>query len=165
MNPRLPSAEPAPPVRPPRPAPPAGAAMPAVCGPSFPRTTKLLATLLVAALAAWAPRLWAELQTTAWSTQVVVCLAAASVIVVAGYWIVLTGETSIDGEAIRQRALWPKRVALAEITQVKLIRIPGLDAIVVPRLLVRTKGFGVTTFTAGDARLVQAFRALVHGPD
>lgn len=118
---------------------------------------------LVVALALGLLRLWPRLAATPWSLEPLVFLAAAGAVVAFGGWTVLTSETSIDGEAIRQETWWSKKVALADLTQVKLVRVPGWDAIVVPRLLVRTKGLGVTTFTAGDAQLVEAFHELAVG--
>ncbi|MFO1265650.1 MAG: hypothetical protein U1F25_16510 [Rubrivivax sp.] len=122
-----------------------------------------MATALMAALGAWLSRLWPTLATASWQPEAVAFLVAVGAVVVAGYWAVLTSETSIDERAIRQSAPWRKEVALADITQVKLVRIAGLDALVVPRLVVRSRGLGLTTFTAGDARLVQAFRVLAQG--
>ncbi|MBL8287686.1 MAG: hypothetical protein JNL85_06870 [Rubrivivax sp.] len=131
-------------------------------GPSYPRTARLVATALMAALAAWLSRIWPALAAASWQPEAVAFLVAVGAVVVAGYWAVLTSETSIDERVIRQTAPWRKEVALADITQVKLVRIAGLDALVVPRLVVRSRGLGFTTFTAGDARLVQAFRALAQ---
>ncbi|MFO1287077.1 MAG: hypothetical protein U1F49_11405 [Rubrivivax sp.] len=108
-------------------------------------------------------RLWPTLAAAAWQPEAVAFLVAVGAVVVAGYWTVLTSETSIDERAIRQSAPWRKEVALADITQVKFVHIAGLDALIVPRLVVRSRGLGLTTFTAGDARLVQAFRVLAQG--
>lgn len=143
----------------------AGAALDAgLRGPSYPLATKWLATLLVAAVAAWFTRLWPELQALPWKPEALPFVAAVVGIIGTGWWIVLTGETSIDNRAIRHKALWTREVALADITGVKLVRIPGLDALIAPRLVVRRKGFGVTTFTAGNRQLLGAFRLIAHGP-
>lgn len=133
-----------------------------VSGPSFPRTTKLIATVVVGALGACCARLWPELQSHEWEPPALLFAALVAGIVAIGYWNVLTSTTSIDARALRQRSLWSREVVLTDITQIKLVRLAGLDAIVVPRLLVRTRGGGVNLFTAGDARLVDMFLRLVR---
>ena len=89
-------------------------------------------------------------------------LLAVLVVIGTGYWGILTSRTRFDGQSIEQSWLWRKRVELAEITQVKLIRVPGMAWLIVPRLVVRTS-FGLTTFHAGDAAVLEQFRRLAHG--
>ena len=74
----------------------------------------------------------------------------------------MNGRTSCDGLAIEQTWLWRKKVRLADITQIKLISVPGLNWLVVPRLVVRT-GFGLTTFHAGDPAVYSRFKLLAYG--
>ena len=74
-------------------------------GPSYPRTAKLLATVLMAALGAWLSRLWPTLAAAAWQTEAVAFLVTVGAVVVAGYWTVLTSETSIDERAIRRQKM------------------------------------------------------------
>jgi hypothetical protein len=74
----------------------------------------------------------------------------------------MTSQTRFDGESIEQTWLWRKKVMLAEISQLKLIRVRGLEWLIVPRLVVRT-GFGLTTFHAGDPAVLARFKLLAHG--
>jgi hypothetical protein len=92
-----------------------------------------------------------------------VFLAAVAAVIGTGYWSIITGRTACDDQCIEQTWLWRKKVNLVDITQVKLISLPGLHWLVVPRLVVRT-GFGLTTFHAGDRALVARFKLLAHGP-
>jgi hypothetical protein len=87
----------------------------------------------------------------------------ATLLVAAGYWGILTSRTRIDGLSIRQTWIWPKQVALAELTQVKLIQVPGLSWLIAPRLVVRTGGLMLTTFHAADPSVLAAFRRLAYG--
>lgn len=135
----------------------------AIRGPSFPKATKWIVTLLLAALAVWSTRLWPELASPPWNPGALAFTAALVAGIVAGWWGILTSETSIDGRAIRQKGLWNREVALADVTGVKLVYVPALAWLFVPRLVVRRRGLGLATFTAGDARLLEAFRLLVHG--
>lgn len=135
----------------------------AVDGPSFPLAVKLLAGALVLAVLAWGAMaadkaLWSRLD-----AQGGLFLLAAVAVIGAGYWGILTSRTSVDGARLRETWLWTREVEMAEITQLKLIEVPGLAWIVVPRLVVRTRGFGLTTFHAGDPRVLDAFRRLAYG--
>lgn len=142
-----------------------GAGFEAVSGPSFPRAVKGLATGLVVALLVFAamaltgPAGEAARPLAAGDIGFVV---AAALVIGSGYWGILTSRTSIDGQHIEQTWLWHKKVAIADITQVKLVRLPGLDWLVVPRLVVRT-GYGLTTFQTGDPAVLARFRLLAHG--
>lgn len=142
-----------------------GAAFEVVSGPSFPVAVKALATLLVLGLlvfAAMAPGGPTGEQTQALTVGEIGFLLAVVLVIGSGYWGILTSRTSFDGEHIEQTWLWHKKVNIAEITQVKLVRVPGLDWLVVPRLVVRT-GYGLTTFQTGDPAVLWRFRLLAHG--
>lgn len=145
----------------------AGAAFDAAQGPSFPIATRLLSTLLVVGLATMGAVTWfgaaqsEVLQEGLGAAQVGFLLAVLAV-VGSGYWGILTSRTRIDGEQIEQSWLWRKKVRIAEITQLKLISVPGLDWLIVPRLVVRT-GYGLTTFHTGDPAVLARFRMLAHG--
>lgn len=134
----------------------------AIAGPSFPPFVKALASLLVLALLVWGIGVVQQWQGPLPSAGEAGFLAAVLAVVASGYWGILRSRTRIDGEAIEQSWLWRKRVPLAEITQVKLICVPGLAWLIVPRLVVRS-GWGLTTFHAGDAALLSAFRRLALG--
>ncbi len=148
-----------------RPAPGDSPTLDAVSGPSFPIAIKLMASALILAVVVFG---WlaltgpsgtqaGTLAATEWGFVI-----AAVAAVAAGYWGIMTSRTRCDGECIEQTWLWRKRVRIADISQLKLISIPGLDWIVVPRLVVRT-GFGFTTFHAGDPAVLARFRQLAYG--
>lgn len=130
-------------------------------GPSFPVAIKALATLTVLALIWWGLRAQDRLPDA--QPQGAALLLAALLVVAAGYWTIMRSRTRIDGENIEQRGLWTRRVRLREVTQVKLVQIPGLGWIVVPRLVVKAPGLHVAVFYAGNAPLRAAFRLLAHG--
>lgn len=142
-----------------------GTAVEAVSGPSFPMAVKALATMLVIALVAFGAMSLispAGEPATLLSARDIGFLAALALVIGSGYWGILTSRTSIDGERIEQTWLWHKSVDIADITQLKLVRVPGLDWLVVPRLVIRT-GFGLTTFQTGDPAVLSRFRLLAHG--
>lgn len=135
-----------------------------VCGPSFPITTKVLASLMVAAVLVWGVM---AAQTVAWR-QVpaanALFLAVVLAVVVYGYWVVLTSHVTVDAHTITQTWLWHKQVRLAEVSQCQLLHVPGLAWLLVPRLVVRA-GMGVTTFHAGHPAVLARFRRLAYGGD
>jgi hypothetical protein len=136
---------------------------PAVEGPSFPPAVRALATLMLAGLCVWGVKAagtagWHELGSGQW-----LLLGLAAVVIAVGYWHIQTCRTRIADGVIRQTVPWGRAVELADVTQVKLIRLPGLSALFVPRLVLRARGHGLATFHAGDATLLAAFRRLAHG--
>lgn len=132
-------------------------------GPSFPLTLKWAASAMVALLLLMAadhlPALLAQdLPWTAWAM-----ITALAALVGASYAAILKSRTAVDGQAIDQRGLWRRRVALADIVQVKLIHWRGWEWLLAPRLVVRARGFGVTTFHAADPQVLARFRLLAYG--
>jgi hypothetical protein len=134
-------------------------------GPSFPLSFKVLATAMVAAVtfagaAALQRHSGANLPQDL--LAIVICLA---LVVLYGWGAILGSRTSFDGQHIRQRWLWAREVRVAELTQVKLIQLPGLAWLVAPRLVVRTGGIATQTFHAAAPQVLAAFHTLAYGRD
>ncbi len=132
-------------------------------GAAFSPSLKLLATVMVLALAAGT---WRAMSLGAWAqldAQSLGVIGFLALLILAGYWGIITSRTRIDGSGIRQTWLWEKQVKLAEITQLKLIHVPGLSWLIAPRLVVRTQGIGLTTFHVADPKLLEACRKLAYG--
>ena len=132
-------------------------------GASFSPTIKGLSTVLVLALAYGG---WQSLQLGAWgqwSSGARLFMGLLMAAVVFGYWGILSSRTSVDGLCIRQSGAWPKEVRLAQITQLKLIQVRGLNWLVAPRLVVRSGAFGLTTFHAADPLVLAALKRLAYG--
>lgn len=145
--------------------PEAGTAIERVSGPSFPATVKVLATALVLALLVYGSRALAGSSPTRVADMALgdwALLSVLGTVIAVGYWGILSGRTRIDGEFITQSGPWHKQVRIADITQLKLVSVPGLNGLVVPRLVVRTRS-GLTTFHAGDPAVFARFRQLAHG--
>ncbi len=132
-------------------------------GSSFSIPLKLLASILMVALASGAGSLLAQ---GAWSqldNPARLLLGMATLVIAAAYAGILLGRTSIDGNSIRQTGLWSREVRLADITQVKLIDIPALRWLIAPRLVVRCGGIATATFHVGDPLVRNACRKLAYG--
>jgi hypothetical protein len=94
-------------------------------GPAFTLGVKLLATALVASVAALGWRARSELMDGRASLTSLLFLALVSVFVAIGYVAILRSRTRIDATHIEQTWIVDKRVAIADITQVKFVYIPG----------------------------------------
>jgi len=135
----------------------------AVQGRSFPRTMQWLATAAMAGLlySAWGAREVLASMSLAPELKWLGALAAG--VVVWNYLLILFSTTAIDRDQLSQGWLWRTTVPLRDIAQVKLLRWRPLDALVAPRLVVRTRGLGNLTFHAADPSVLQVLDVLVHG--
>ena len=132
-------------------------------GAAFPLTVKALASLLVAALLFWGIRAADQIVGVGWSAGAVAFMAITLCVIGLCYYWIMCSRTAIDATSIRQTWLWPKRVALADITQAKLIYVPYLRWLIAPRLIVRARGLGMFVFHAADDKVLQKFVKLSLG--
>lgn len=132
-------------------------------GPSFPVAIKLLATLGMGGLlmSAWGAR--TQLAAMPLPPDLLWLAGLAAAVVVWHYLHILFSTTAISGDTLSQGWLWRSSVALRDIAQVKLLRVKVLDALVAPRLVVRTRGVGNRTFHAADPAVLTVIDLLVHG--
>ena len=120
-------------------------------GASFAWGTRAAATLLMLGLAA-----------LGWRNADHPLLAQP--IVVAGYGHLMRSRTRIDATHLRQGVGPMQRsVALADIAQLMLVRVRGLEWLITPRLVVRSRCLGRCSFHGADAQLLRAFEQLAYG--
>lgn len=132
-------------------------------GPSFPRRVRVLATVLLAAVLLMGLRGVQQLPLEAVDTPTLLGAVVLLVSVLLGWLSILRSRTTLDDEAVVQRWLFTRRVALSDITEARLVAPASLLRwFVVPRLMVRTGGLRVTAFHLGDERLIEAMRALLE---
>ena len=131
-------------------------------GPSYPALAKLIATALVAALAASAVPLF-DNGMPAWDAGWKLTFGTGAAFVVFGYLTILTSRTGVDGERIYQTGLLGKQVNLREVTQVRLVRVPWLGALIVPRLVARAGMLRTLRFPTADAEVLRLFELLAYG--
>jgi len=132
-------------------------------GAAFPLAVKILASLLMAALLFWGARAADQIIGTGWSIRAVLFMAVTFAVIAFCYYWILRSRTTIDDICIRQSWLWPKQVALADITQIKFIYVPYLQWLIAPRLIVRARGRGLFVFHAADNKVLQKFVHLSLG--
>lgn len=128
---------------------------------------KLLASLIVIACAAWIPQLWQNGallpngSERASATSLGWPLAALAMLVYT-WWHIVVSRTSLSSQALHQSWIWDKHVEFNELTYCKLIRVPGLDWLIAPRLYVRTMLGKFAVFYVADGKLLSEFIRLIE---
>lgn len=132
-------------------------------GPSFPLLVKVLASALVLALLVGGARVSAKIADTDMGWSAYTLFSGGLVLVLGSYLAILRSRTAISATHIWQRGLWTRRVALADVSQAKLVRIPRLHWLIAPRLMVRVRGQGIYTFYTADAAVLAYMHRLGLG--
>lgn len=132
-------------------------------GAAFPVAVKMLASLLIAALAFWGFRAFDQITGAGWSTAAAIFMGVSLCVIGLCYYWILCSRTAIDASSITQSWLWPKQVALADITQAKFFYVPYLQWLIAPRLMVRARGRGLFVFHAAEPQVLQRFAQLSLG--
>jgi ABC-type multidrug transport system fused ATPase/permease subunit len=136
---------------------------PMVCR-AFSRTFCLLAVAMVVGCAYWVFVLWStgKLTTGAGSAAAsgLNWALAALALMVYTLWCILTSVTTLTNSTIEQTFVWNKKLDLRELAYVKLIRVPGLDWLIAPRLYCRTLLGKFAVFYTSDVAMVADFERL-----
>lgn len=134
-------------------------------GLSFSAGARSVGTLLVLVLAVLAWRNAGHPLVLMLVSQYTVFVLIAAALVGSGCWNLWFSRTRIDATHLSQGCgpLW-RSVALADISQLQLIRARGLERLITPRLVVKARGWGKCTFYAADPGVLQAFETLAYGP-
>ena len=125
-------------------------------GPAFSLPFKALATAVVFGSAAWFAVLWSggKLQGATW-------FLAALAMMLYTWWCIVRSVTRLDAEGLHQTWIWDKKMELRELAYGKLIRVPGLDWLIAPRLYVRTLLGKFAVFYAADPKMITEFERLI----
>jgi hypothetical protein len=124
--------------------------------PAFSLPFKVLALTLVLGLAIWAYQLYG-LQ-MAHSEHLWIWAAWGIMAYTVGHLVL--GKTRLTAQTPEQTWIWHKKVELRDLAYVKLIRVPGLDALVAPRLYARTLMGKFTVIYACDPQMIEEFKRL-----
>lgn len=133
-------------------------------GPAFGWSFRLLCGAVVLGSAGWLLLLWHKgaLATSGASVgQGLGWVLAALGLMGLTAWHVLRSRTRLDAEGLHQSWIWDKHLPLRELAWGKLIRVPGLDWLIAPRLYVRTLLGKFAVFYAADPRLLAEFEQLL----
>lgn len=132
--------------------------------PAFSRFFRLLATGLVAGTASWMVQLYAAGKLVPAGTSTATALGwplAALAILAYTWWHIQTSKTTLTAQTLHQTWIWDKKMELRELAYAKLIRVPGFDWLVAPRLYVRTLLGKFAVFYTADKAMLDEFERLV----
>jgi hypothetical protein len=140
---------------------------PLVCN-AFSLPFKLLTVGIVSYCGWWLWMLWSSGKlgssaTVGGSTTVsngLVWLIAAMALMLITAWFILTSKTTLTSQRLHQSFVWDKHLELRELAYVKLIRVPGLDWLIAPRLYCRTLLGKFAVFYAADVQMINEWQRL-----
>jgi hypothetical protein len=124
--------------------------------PAFSRPFKIMAVALLSGLAFWAYQLHGAQMV---GTDYLWLWAAWSIMAyTVGH--LLMGKTKLTAQSLEQTWIWHKKVELRDLAYVKLIRVPGLDWLIAPRVYVRTLMGKFTVIYACHPDMVEEFQRM-----
>jgi hypothetical protein len=139
---------------------PGGSDTPFVEGAAFSLPFKAATSLFVVGIGVWLSLVWeAEKAKGGGNTLLVWFLAAFVMCVFFAYWI-LRSRTRITSEAVHQTWFADKRMPIADLAMVGVLRFRGLEWLVAPRAHVRTLNGKFAVFHAADPKLLAEFERL-----
>ena len=130
-------------------------------GPAFSLPFKLLATVIVGGCAFWLAQLWAAGSLGSAKTGGLGWFLAGMALMGWTWLAIMRSHTRLDANGLYQRWIWDKHMALDDLAFAKLIRIPGLDWLIAPRLYVRTLVGKFAVFYAASPEMIREFQRLV----
>lgn len=126
--------------------------------PAFSLPFRVFATLLVWGGTAWAAQLWLSGALTPPGSDAVTAVGwpvAALALMLYTWWHLMTSRTTLSADALHQSWIWDKHMELRDLAYVKLIRVPGLDWLIAPRVYARTLLGKFAVFYASDPRMLK----------
>jgi hypothetical protein len=127
---------------------------------AYSRPFKVLTTVVVFGAALWFLLLWQGGKLGAGNALGTWFLAGLAMMLYT-WWCIVRSVTTLDEEQLQQTWVWTKKMELRELAYARLIRIPGLDWLVAPRLYARTLLGKFQVFYAAEPAMVAEFERLV----
>ena len=123
-----------------------------------------LAVVLVLGIAIWLLLIWQRggitTATGSAASSGLYWAIAALALMAYTLWCILTSTTTLDSAHLEQTWIWHKKLELRELAYVKLIRVPGLDWLIAPRLYCRTLLGKFAVFYAAEPQMIAEFERL-----
>jgi hypothetical protein len=105
---------------------------------AYTQVFRLLAFGLTGGCVFWLVMIWQQGLMDKSQNSGILWLLSACALLIYTTWHIFTSRTTLSEQNIQQTWIWNKEMALRELAYVKLIRIPGLDWLIAPRLYCRT---------------------------
>ena len=131
---------------------------------AFSTPFRLLATVMVFGIELWMYVLWQAGQLSPPGLSPAAALGwplAAVSVMLYTWWHIVTSRTTLTPTSLQQSWIWNKKMELGELAYGKLIRVPGLDWLIAPRLYVRTLLGKFAVFYAADPAMLAEFERLI----
>lgn len=125
--------------------------------PAFGRTFKALAWACLLGLGAW---MLAHASATHARSMAGTWALLAWFMMAATVWGITRSTTTFSRTQLLQTGLWDKSMPLAELAYARLIRWPWLDALIAPRLYVRSLSGKFTVIYCADAAMLADMKRL-----
>ncbi len=129
---------------------------------AFSLTFRLLGLAMLLTGAAWMYTLSREGALGSGESSGLSWFAAGLALMSLTVWHIWTSRTRLDEVRLHQSWVWDKQMELRELAYAKLIRVPGLDWLIAPRLYARTLAGKFAVFYAADRAMIAEFERLVH---
>ena len=130
-------------------------------GHAFSLTFKVLATLIVLSCTAFFVRGYIDGRAAGVALTGDDWFLGALLIIWYTWWQMIVSRTEIRNDSLYQSWVWDKRLDLADLAYGKLIRVPGLEWLIAPRIYVRTLHGKFAVFYAASPEMVTEFERLI----
>jgi hypothetical protein len=136
---------------------------PSVEGPAFSRTFRIATTLFVLSLGVWLALVWIVQNSRGHGGSALLLwfFAAFAMCVFFLFWI-LKSRTTIGAQSLHQTWYTDKHVAIADLADVGILRLRGLEWLVTPRVHARTLSGKFAIFHAADPAVLAEFERLAR---
>lgn len=131
-----------------------------ISGKAFSVPFRILALLLVEAMAWWAYLLWSSGKLGTSLTSSSLWLLAALLLMLITVVYVFRSHTTLTHTHLKQSWMWNKEMQIAELAYAKLIRLRGFDWLIAPRLYARTHGGKFASFYASTPEVLAQFESI-----
>ena len=125
---------------------------------------RALAVLIVSACGYWVFSLWSSGHLNSGTGRAAASglnwALAALALLFYTLWCILFSRTTLTSTYLHQTFVWDKRLELRDLAYAKLLRVPGLDWLIAPRLYCRTMMGKFAVFYASDAQVIIEFERL-----
>lgn len=130
--------------------------------PAYTLAFKVLSCSLVTLAGVWLAALWIKGALGSGGSSGLAWFITALALMLYTTWHILNSTTRLNETALYQSWVWDKKMELRELAYCKMVRLPGLDWLIAPRLYARTLVGKFSVFYAADPRMISEFERLVR---
>jgi hypothetical protein len=133
---------------------------PDLCASAYTLAFKVLTCGMVALASLWLTSLWSKGALGSGGSSGLAWFITALALMLYTSWHILTSTTRLDATTLHQSWVWDKKMELRELAYCRMIRFPGLDWLIAPRLYARTLSGKFSVFYVAEPHLISEFERL-----